>query len=493
MKLSVGTNWDGRLVDEFSEIPEVEEVYGGFQFGTIGSGRSAYLTANIKEGDFQEYIKKLHANGIRFNYTLNAPCLNNHEYKKETHKALIQQLEWLVNAGVESVTVTIPLILEIIKKQFPQLRTKISVIAGVNSVSKAQFFEDMGADEILVDFMENRNFKLLEKIRRSVKCDLSLMLNDACNKGCAYRNYHYNVVGHASQSNNPSGNSFVEYCSIRCGIERLENPSLYLSSPWIRPEDIVHYENVGYDKFKISSRIMTTKWIVNATKAYASQKYDGNLTDLLILPMPGVDEKILPFNIEKNIKDSSGLKSDNIMKLSKLHVKRQFIDNNGLDGFIKHFIDDECSGECKQCEHCKTFANKVMKSDEEADKKSLCLYKEIIEDITTSRMFCYDGDKSELNKSKPNNEKEAEGSVLEILFPEKIKQVFEYSISKVPMHVRQVVSKSVKKAMIQNARERNDIEVNDEDLVKAFFKNSPEMVREEMVKGFRELGIDVQC
>ena len=58
-------------------------------------------------------------------------------------------------------------------------------------------------------------------------------------------------------------------------------------SRWIRPEDLHVYEALGVKEFKIIDRSRSTAWLLRATKAYASRRYDGNLLDILSLEMLG--------------------------------------------------------------------------------------------------------------------------------------------------------------------------------------------------------------
>ena len=55
------------------------------------------------------------------------------EYQREGNKKIIEHIAWIDSIGVDAVTVTIPFLLQIIKKQFPRLKVKISSFARVNT------------------------------------------------------------------------------------------------------------------------------------------------------------------------------------------------------------------------------------------------------------------------------------------------------------------------------------------------------------------------
>jgi len=292
MNLSVATNWDPELIDHLDGVDGVNEIFGVRQKTPVGSGRPYFIVADPDEAEIRRYIHNVHAGGKKFNYLLNGPCMNNLEYDKETHRQLIEHLCWLDEIGVDSVTVTIPYLVEIIKRQFSRMEVRISVIAHVNSVQRAKFFESLGADSITLDFNLNRDFKLLEKIRKAVNCRLTLIVNDACLYQCPFRYYHYNILAHSTQPYNPLGGFYIDYCIIRCTIEKFSHPAEIIKGRWIRPEDIPIYQDLGIDTFKISGRRMSTPWIHRAAKAYSQKTYHGNLFDLLNCVAPSVDPDV---------------------------------------------------------------------------------------------------------------------------------------------------------------------------------------------------------
>lgn len=482
MKLSVGTNWDPNYIDSITNFPEVFEVYGSSNASPVGNGRPSFLLGKISTENMPQFIQKLHEKGLKFNYTLNAPCLNNLEFNPKHHQELIEQLEWLAGIGIDGVTVSIPYLLEIVKKRFPKLLVKVSIIAHVNSVPKARYFENLGADEIMLDYMINRDFKLLENIKKSVKCKLSLLVNDSCVYGCPYRLYHYNICGHASQVKHPTEGFYIDYCAIRCTIERLRDPKLFISSRFIRPEDIKVYEDVGYDTFKISGRRMSTKWITNAVQAYSSRSYDGNLASILDFSIPGIEEDANSIDFETIMKGAVQLKTDSLMGLSQSKPYRPYIDNQSLNGFLHFFKKQGCTGICDECNHCKKYAVKAVRIDRREADHQLSVYEGLLEDLTTSKMFIGTG-------NEPQSDEQERRA--EIIWPDKIKRDFEYIISFAPEAFRTMARKMITKATNENAKSRGALEVAEEDMVNAFLSGTPIFFKNNMMKSLTEIGIDL--
>lgn len=488
MRLSVCTNWDSSLIDDLANIPDVYEVFGSEDMSLFGSARPSFLLGRIEKEEMPQYIKKVHDKGLKFNYTLNAPCLGNMEFNKEVHGKIIEELERLVDVGIDGVTVTVPYLLEIIKRRFPKLHTKVSVIAQVNSVSKARFYEDMGADEILLDYMINRDFKLLENIRKSVKCDLSLLVNDLCTYGCVYRNYHYNVAGHSSQSEHSAKGFLIDYNTLRCSIERLKNPSLFISARWIRPEDIHHYESIGYENFKVAGRRMSSGWILNAAKAYSERKYEGNLSDILDCAQPGSSDKALPIKTEKIASGLSTINANSLKKLYQMNPEMPYIDNKSLEGFIEFFKKDCCTGNCSDCNYCRNYADKVLKLDNCKAHMMREAYNGLYNDLVESRIFYLDESRDDSPCEIGERQKDSD-----IVWPDRIEKLYDNIMSKIPDNFRALARGASHRSIMEIARKRGAKEINEKDVLMGVIENTPEAFRNNMINGFKQLGIDVSC
>jgi collagenase-like PrtC family protease len=489
MKLTLGLNWDRNLIEQLQNIPEVYEVYGSTDMTFFGSGRSSYMLKKISKEDFPVFIKFIHQHNLKFSFTLNAPCLDNREYSKETHNEMLDQLDWLAETGIDGITVSIPYLIEIIKRRYPKLHVKVSLVAAVNSVQKARFYEDMGVNEILVDQFSNRDFKLLEKIRKAVKCELGLITNVACNNDCINQNYHYSSIGHSSQSSNITKGYYIDYCNIKCSIERLKNPHQLISSPWIRPEDIKQYENIGYDIFKISGRRMSTPWLLNAAKVYASRSLDGNLSEILDLPQLGLTDGAQPVNLNMVAEAQSKLNSTNTLKIGQLNPKRPQINNKALDGFIDFFVDGNCNDDCTECNYCKDFSRKAITIDASETKRQLSLYESIYEDLVTSTLFT---DSPEVNISNNSATQEATMSINNtITIQDKHTEVISFVLEKVPEHARAMIEADIINQIKNNASTRNASETNDNDLVESLLKTTPDHARLNLIYGLKMLGFDM--
>jgi collagenase-like PrtC family protease len=373
MKLLVPTNWDPDLILPLSKLEADVQMYGVLPTSMIGSGGTGPDNIRMLANQVEEYIEQAHLAGLKFDYLLNAPSMGNMEWDEKTHRELLIHLNWIAGIGADSVTVTIPYLVELIKRQFPQLEVRVSTIAHVNSVARAKLFESLGADSITLDINVNRSFGALKAIRNTVSCELTVLMNNLCLFQCPYEYYHHDGLGHASQNYNPLRGSYVDYCVLRCTLDRLRDVSQVIKCRWVRPEDIHVYEDLGIDMFKISSRAMPTEKILRAAKAYSSRHYQGNLYDILnvVPPKAGFASSALPGE------QGNGIGSP----------PRYYIDNQALEGFMSFFRKQDCSSGCDHCGHCQRIADKAIQFDRDEVDAYVAALNGTLDNLSTSSIF----------------------------------------------------------------------------------------------------------
>jgi collagenase-like PrtC family protease len=387
MKIRLGANWDFSSLDAL-EGTSVDALFGKLPFDVVGGARPGFVLPQVDRNYVERYIKACHERGLEFSYLLNAPCLGNLQYSKKGYGQLVELLEWIDKSGTDAVTIGLPYLIDLVRKRFPRLKVKVSTTARVNTVRKALQYEDMGVEEIIIDEHINREFKTLEAIRKAVKCNLELIVNNICLWQCPYNYEHVNHDGHASREGEEEDYCYLQYPGYLCLYRKLTDPVELLKSPWIRPEDIPHYEAIGYERFKITERFKRTSLLLEHVKAYENRRYDGNLLDLFTLPRKGA---FTPVHLEYFIKPEHV----NIMKISELEKVfdlevRELIqmDNRKLDGFIEFFKENDCNQTtCSACRYCETVFQRVAVVNEEGVKKASQRVRDFSDKLLTGEIF----------------------------------------------------------------------------------------------------------
>jgi collagenase-like PrtC family protease len=386
MKLRVGANWDIAFLDAVKGTP-VDALFGKLPFDIVGGARPGFVLPQVDRADVEQYIRACHERGLEFSYLLNAPCLGNLQYSKKGYGQLVELLEWIDQSGADAVTVGMPFLIDLVRERFPRLKIKVSTTARVNTVRKALQYEAMGVEEIIIDEHINREFKTLAQIRKAVRCNLELILNNICLWQCPYNYEHVNHDGHSSRIGEDDY-CYLQYPGYLCLHRKLTDPVELLKSPWIRPEDVAAYEELGYEHFKITERFKRTPLLLEHVRAYENRRYDGNLLDLFTLPRKNA---FTPVHLEYFIKP----KHVNIMKVSELgkvfdlEVRELIhLDNNKLQGFIEHFRQKDCNQtSCAQCRYCDGVFKKAATVDDKALTQAAMRVKDFSRQLISGEIF----------------------------------------------------------------------------------------------------------
>ncbi len=392
MKLSVPSNWDNELIHKINK-DNVEEIYGKLAQDAIGGGRTSFILPQVSKKRVKKHIEIVHSYKLKFNYLLNSTCLGNIEWSRGGQKNICKLLDWIEAINTDSVTVAIPYLLQLIKKRYPGFKVNISTQSGISSIEEAKFWQDLGADKITLSVHKvNRDFKLLEALRKNLKCKLQLIANLHCLKNCPFWLYHGNCSSHNSRLGNEGRRFMIDYSFLMCSYIKLKEPENLIRSEWIRPEDLHYYEDIGIDMIKLVNRTMSTERIQAIVGAYTDERYEGNLLDLFsnpaktfILQKPNLLYKFRYFFHPFSVNLFRLFKARKLINESKI-----YIDNRALDGFIDYFLkNDNCRLKgCQECQYCDAVAKKVIKIlDQDSYKDLINKYDKFLNYLVSGKMF----------------------------------------------------------------------------------------------------------
>lgn len=378
MKISLATNYENELIDRIKKYP-IYEIYGKLKNDFVGGGRPDDELEKLEKSKFENHVKKVRENGIKFNYLLNGSCLSNNEQSVEWQIKFKNFLEYLKEIGVNALTISNPYILMLVRKYFGNYFTvRISTFACVDSFERAKYWEDMGADIICADFVKiNRNFKLLEyMVKHLKKAKIEILVTNSCLKNCPMIFTHTVALSHASDKSVRKAN-YEDWSLFYCQEIQNRNNEEYIKSPWVRPEDIKYYEKIGIEHFKITERGFPTDELVKRVKAYTSRKYDGNLIDLIQghgCLSPNGESKLVKKEVNTRKEIYNEIKRVRGISQYRIYPRNVIINNNKLDGFIDFFVNNKCINNCNECNYCKKIAKKVITKNDEISNYLMELY-----------------------------------------------------------------------------------------------------------------------
>lgn len=340
--LKVPFNWDINLFEELAKINDnsrtihpVVEVYAADKLSLMGSGRTS-STVNERMLPIEDYIAAAHRHNIKFEYLWNAITVGGKEWDADFQQDLYQEAKKLVNAGVDSFTVTNPLLCIKLRKWFPEITITSSVNNHVDNLERIkQQIEYADIDRIMLDNRHSRNFGLIKKINRKFPHHpIIVLVNEACLPDCVLQPFHQEHTAHASRLG--AEYNAPDICRILCTIAKMKNPVYALKAPWVRPEDIHYLMDAGASIIKLAGRTESSEWIIRLCKAYAYGSYDGDIWEYV--------EK--PGSVRPEWEAAAG---------RKLEPCRFTVDNNELAGFIEPFVEGTvpCVKTYNGCGNCK--------------------------------------------------------------------------------------------------------------------------------------------
>ena len=261
-------------------------------------------------------------------------------------------------------------------------------------------WEDLGADSLNVWNSINRDFERLAAIRDAVRCDLQLIANHLCMPNCAMQNYHQNGFAHSSDG---SRNIYIDYCVLRCSQKRLEDPSLFIKSGWIRPEDLSRYEALGYTTFKLVERGMPSEELLKRVAAYSARRFDGNLAELLMSygfkktprrsPLWVLRYFFKPFQLSPHkLLRLLGLVRSQGMLFPKDHLPVEIDSSKIPENFLDGFKTRDCAARnCESCGYCETISRKAVRIEADFHSKSLEQFRDVQGSMASGQLWSIGG------------------------------------------------------------------------------------------------------
>lgn len=367
-RMMVPTNWDPALLDKLAPYQPA------YMYGSLPSEATLRNSANlpsVSEDVVEDQVAQANAMGIGFLYVMNATTGPNAELSEEGRYAVMQRCEWLRAIGARGVILANPFLIEFVRHWYPDLEVHVSVLAEVNSVNLAVHYDRLGVTLIHLAPDVNRMIPTLRDIRKAVKCKLSVLVNEGCVFECPLRRYHAGVMSNSKAS--IEGGYHTDFCYYNCSQWKGARNEEYLRTPWIRPQDVDSYLDMGLDIVKIAGREKMgdgpsshTDWIVSVVDSYFRRDCD-DLADMLVAMEP------------PNMLDGTPVPGGYSVKIRARE----------LDGFLKYFLDGHCTRKCNTCKYCSIWADKTteVRGDRAAYVEKLDDIKErlMIGDFRTGR------------------------------------------------------------------------------------------------------------
>lgn len=354
MELVLATNFDDALVERTAGLP-VSTFFGGFPITLTGGGRPPFILPEITVERFRAHIESIHRQGRDFTATLNSTDLGLKEYQPGFREQFVREVSRLLDLGVDGFVVALPLLMETIHQEFPDVPLSVSTFARIRTVAQGEHFLRMGAKTLILE-EANRDFALIRGLV-GLGAQVEILTNQTCIHDCPFRAHHLNTSSLCSQPG--AQKLWFEFPLLQCGTAVLQDPSRLISSVWVRPEDLAFYEKAGVHRFKVSGRNRSTEWLVRSATAYAERRYDGNLLDILsFVQVKGPSRALesLPPEVQSRPEVAS-------LRRAFEKLQEVTIDNRAFpSGFLQRIASTDCAHvSCRDCGYCASVARRVLR------------------------------------------------------------------------------------------------------------------------------------
>ncbi len=355
MELVLASNFDDALVTGSASLP-VSTFFGNFPVGLTGGGRPPHILPQIDAERFRTHLGAVHRQGRKFFATLNSNDLALKEYATGFEQAFLDEVDRLLDLGVDGFVVAVPLLIELIHQAHPEVPISVSTFARIRTVTQGEFFLRLGASTLVIE-EANRDFALLRGLVRR-GASVEILVNQTCLQGCPFRGHHLNTSSLASQPGQPC--PALEYPIAECGWEMVQDPRRLVSAIYVRPEDLAVFEEIGISRFKVSGRNKPTPWLLRAATAYSERSYAGNLLDILSYVQVKAPLQYLRSVTEASVEPLEEMRS---LRDAYGRLGEVTIDNRAFPkGFLRRISATDCEHtSCDECGYCGTVAQKVLR------------------------------------------------------------------------------------------------------------------------------------
>lgn len=200
--------------------------------------------------------------------------------------------------GIKGLVLSDMYLLRALDQTGHEIVPRLEAVPGINAMldSPEKFFSffDLLAlsrfkkpGRIMPDRALNRAPGKLASLSKAVKAHspdvrIELLANEGCIYQCPFKLSH---DAHIALSNTglAKETTFRMNQNLGCQTYFGSQPHTFLKSPFIRPEDIHHYQGIA-DGIKLCGRTRGVKFLERCISAYARRYFNGNLLDLMDTP-----------------------------------------------------------------------------------------------------------------------------------------------------------------------------------------------------------------
>ena len=282
--LAVGHFFNGPFQEACARhLPRIREIFFAWP-GVLSCRPAPDFTPEVRQRLLDD-LTWARANKIELDTLFNANCYGDEAISPELAAFVSRNLDEMGAAGLfpDTVTTTSPFIATVLRRHYPQVKIRWSVNIRVHGSVGFECVEEL-FDSFYVSRERHRDLDYLREISDWAKAHgkvLGMQANSGCLRQCPFQTFHDNLHGHGDGRRPKDIATAKDYgfsfFHCKTNYER-GNYEDFLRSTWLRPEDMLVYDNF-VDIVKLATRRHPRP--VEVLDAYATYSYDGNLANLM--------------------------------------------------------------------------------------------------------------------------------------------------------------------------------------------------------------------
>lgn len=300
MFLNIGNTFEHRLLGAIKRMNKestdmVTQLYGCTkELAGLGNARALGRIPSRTMEFLASFIQQAHHMGLTINWTVNAPCLGRIDYyfgrKPSEFFGVLKEM------GVDIITAAHPLIMNDAQKA--GLAIEVSTVMNIRKLGSLVYLKEQFPKiaKFCSPIYKNRDFdwlKAMSKVCRNLGIAMEPIVNEFCMVGIRacegiYRESCYCHSAHERRVTNEEN-----YPMALCTAARKKDPRGWLLAPFILPQWLHLYEELGIDHFKVTGRTHPSQFIERVASLYLNREVAGNLLGLWahLETITGTDEK----------------------------------------------------------------------------------------------------------------------------------------------------------------------------------------------------------
>ena len=261
-------------------VSRIKEVFFAWP-GVVASRPMAEWTPERKARFFED-IAWCRDEGMALDAIFNANCYGDVAISRTLAEHVAGVMAEMGDKGLfpEHLTTTSPFIATVVRRQFPEVKIRLSVNMYVESTQSLSYMEEL-FDSFYASIDNHRR---LEYVRTMAEWSarhgkaLCIYANSGCLRDCPFRQFHNNLHGHNRMGQSAVGEEF-SFSTFRCrtNYERGRYAD-FLRANWLRPEELPEYERYA-DVVKLATRRHPDP--EGIIRAYATYSYDGDMAKIV--------------------------------------------------------------------------------------------------------------------------------------------------------------------------------------------------------------------